>query len=105
MNIQIRPANVADLPALLKLQKLAFRSEAALYPETEIPPMRQTLPELEREFSQYTTLCAEQGGEPVEVEVEAQAEPVDPAHPLGPSDGVGPLQNAQYELGRCGRPR
>lgn len=61
MNIQ--PANVDDLPALLELQKLAFQSEAELYPETEIAPMRQTLPELVQEFAHYTTLIAEQGGE------------------------------------------
>ena len=63
--MNIRPANLDDLPALLKLQKLAFQSEADLYPETEIAPMRQTLLELSEEFAQYTTLIAEQDGEPV----------------------------------------
>ncbi|WP_161883712.1 GNAT family N-acetyltransferase [Deinococcus alpinitundrae] len=63
--MNIRLANADDLPALLRLQKLAFQSEAERYPETEIAPMRQTLPELVKEFPKYTMLVAEQGGEPI----------------------------------------
>jgi len=63
--MNIRPAQLDDLPALLKLQHLAFQSEAELYPETEIAPMRQTLPELVEAFAQYTMLVAEEGGEPI----------------------------------------
>ncbi len=59
----LRAAAVTDLPALLSLQQLAFQSEAALYPETVILPLRQTLPELTGEFAQYITLLAEQDGE------------------------------------------
>ncbi|AZI42224.1 GNAT family N-acetyltransferase [Deinococcus psychrotolerans] len=58
----IRTATVDDLPALFALQHLAFQSEAELYPETVISPMRQTLPELESEFSQFETLIAEEDG-------------------------------------------
>ncbi len=59
----IRPATLDDLPALLALQRLAFESEAALYPEVAIPPMRQTLAELRAEFPAFVTLVAEQNGQ------------------------------------------
>ncbi|AWN23177.1 GNAT family N-acetyltransferase [Deinococcus irradiatisoli] len=61
--MRIRQAHPEDLPALLTLQQLAFQSEAALYPEAVIPPLRQTLAELGAEFPAFLTLVAEQNGQ------------------------------------------
>lgn len=61
--MKIRLATTDDLPALLALQHLAFQSEAELYPETVISPMRQMLPELEGEFAHFRTLVAEESGD------------------------------------------
>ena len=47
----IRPVTRADLPQILALQKLAFASEAARYDDPLLPPLTQTLPELEAEFA------------------------------------------------------
>ncbi|GAB3009375.1 GNAT family N-acetyltransferase [Niabella terrae] len=51
------------LPDLLELQYLAYQSEAAIYQNTAIQPMRQTLTELEAEFDQGALfLAGYQGG-------------------------------------------
>ena len=47
----IRTVELADLPQILALQKLAFASEAARYDDPQLPPMTQTLPELEAELA------------------------------------------------------
>ena len=47
----IRTVELADLPQILALQKLAFASEAARYDDPQLPPMTQTLPELQAEFA------------------------------------------------------
>jgi ribosomal protein S18 acetylase RimI-like enzyme len=47
----IRTVAREDLPRILALQKLAFAAEAARYAEPQLPPMTQTLPELEAEFA------------------------------------------------------
>jgi len=60
---QIAPAALTDAPALLSLQRLAFQSEAELYQDWSIPPLVQTLPELEAEFPAYLTLKALEAGE------------------------------------------
>ena len=49
-------AEVADAAAILDLQKLCFRSEAELNNEFNIPPLVQTLAELEREFETHHVL-------------------------------------------------
>lgn len=43
-------ANREDLGEILSLQKLAYRSEAALYEDYSIPPLRQTLEEIMEDF-------------------------------------------------------
>lgn len=48
--MKILPAEAGDLPAILALQKIAFESEARLVGNYEIPPMTQTLADLEQEF-------------------------------------------------------
>lgn len=50
MRYDILPAAPADAPEILELQRLAYQSEAQLYNDWDIPPLRQTLPELEAEL-------------------------------------------------------
>lgn len=45
-----------NLPAVLDLQRRAYASEAALYPEVILPAMTQTLPELRVEAERQTIL-------------------------------------------------
>ena len=46
----IQRAEMADLQEILDLQYLAYQSEAKLLNNPDIPPLRQTLDEVEREF-------------------------------------------------------
>ncbi len=46
----IEHAQKSDLPEILKLQYLAYQSEARLFNDPDIPPLRQTLDELTAEF-------------------------------------------------------
>jgi len=57
-SITIVPAARADLPEILQLQYLAYRSEAELLGNFDIPPLRQTLSELTAEFEHGTVLKA-----------------------------------------------
>lgn len=41
-----------DLPKILELQYLAYQSEAELLNNYDIPPLKQTLPDVEREFNE-----------------------------------------------------
>lgn len=56
-------AHISDAPAILALQKLAFLAEARLYDNFSIPPLIQTLPELEAEFARVRFFKALLGGE------------------------------------------
>jgi ribosomal protein S18 acetylase RimI-like enzyme len=47
-----------DAAAILELQKLAYRSEAAMYDDYSIAPLVQTLDELKTEFASKTVLKA-----------------------------------------------
>ena len=49
-SMKILAVTVEDLPAVLALQKQAFESEARLVGSYEIPPMTQTLADLEQEL-------------------------------------------------------
>lgn len=62
MNIEVKDVEREDLPAILALQKLAYQSEADLYPDISIPPMVQTIEELHREFAESTMLKVEIDG-------------------------------------------
>jgi Predicted acetyltransferase len=57
--MHIIEAESSDLPAILELQYLAFQSEAELLGKRDIPPLKQTLNELEAESRQGTILKAE----------------------------------------------
>ena len=52
----ITPATTSDLPEILTLQYLAYQSEAALFGTKDIPPLRQTLDEVVKEFEEGTIL-------------------------------------------------
>jgi len=48
-NIILTKATLADLEAILALQRLAYQSEARIYEDFDIQPLRQTLEELRQE--------------------------------------------------------
>ena len=50
MMCMILRAEFSDLPEILRLQYLAYQSEAALCGTQDIPPLKQTLQEVEAEF-------------------------------------------------------
>jgi len=56
--LQIGQTTVADAEAILALQKLAYRSEAEIYDDFEIPPLRQTLAEMQQDFARQLVLKA-----------------------------------------------
>lgn len=57
--MRIVDAEVSDLAAILELQYLAYQSEAELLGSRDIPPLKQTLTELEAEIRRGTILKAE----------------------------------------------
>ena len=56
--ITITKATEADLPEILKLQYLAYQSEAIIAGTFDIPPLKQTFPELRAEFQRGSLLKA-----------------------------------------------
>jgi GNAT superfamily N-acetyltransferase len=60
--LDIEVAGVEDAPELLGLQKLAYQSEAELYQDPGLPPLVETLEELQAEFQTKTVLCVREGG-------------------------------------------
>ena len=56
--VLIQCSELADLPEILDVQKLAFRSEAELYNNCCIPPMRQTVDDLAEELKTKVFLKA-----------------------------------------------
>ena len=59
----INQAALDDAPVILALQRLAYQSEAQLYNDWSIPPLTQTLAQLEEEFRLGLVLKAIAGGE------------------------------------------
>jgi ribosomal protein S18 acetylase RimI-like enzyme len=57
-NMEISTATKNDLPEILALQKLAYRSEAEIYNDFGIPPLTQTLEQLAEEADHATILKA-----------------------------------------------
>ncbi|MBR7069783.1 MAG: GNAT family N-acetyltransferase [Oxalobacter sp.] len=52
MNLtSIYKADYEDLPEILRLQQLAYQSEAALFGNQDIPPLKQTLDEVIEEYN------------------------------------------------------
>jgi N-acetylglutamate synthase-like GNAT family acetyltransferase len=56
--LSIIPAEISDLPEILALQILAYQSEAELNNDFNIPPLVQTLEEIEHEFAEKRILKA-----------------------------------------------
>src|SRR5512136_1700415 len=52
----IEQAQLTDAPQILALQKLAYLSEAEINQDYTIPPLTQTLEQIEREFQTQTVL-------------------------------------------------
>jgi GNAT superfamily N-acetyltransferase len=59
----ITAARVGDAESILKLQYLSYQSEAALYNDYALPPLRQTLMELLAEYDTHRILVAKLGEE------------------------------------------
>lgn len=60
--VTIEPADVSDAKEILDLQKLAYRSEAAIYDDYSIPPLTQTHKEMEVDFDDNLILRATHEG-------------------------------------------
>ena len=61
LNIAIIPATEADLETILALQKLAYRSEAERYNDFSLPPLHQTLEEIQADFARMAFFKAMSG--------------------------------------------
>jgi ribosomal protein S18 acetylase RimI-like enzyme len=55
-------AQLSDATEILALQKLAYQSEAAIYDDYGIPPLTQTLPEMEADLGRQVVLKAVREG-------------------------------------------
>jgi ribosomal protein S18 acetylase RimI-like enzyme len=60
--MEIMRATVDDAEEILKLQKLAYQSEAARYDNYDIPPLTQTIEEVIYQFKTHTFLKAISSG-------------------------------------------
>lgn len=58
MQLTINQAECTDLPAILQLRKVCYLSEAEIYNDYAIPPLRQDIGALESEFAKQTFLKA-----------------------------------------------
>ncbi|MNZ71142.1 putative acetyltransferase [compost metagenome] len=56
MHIHIALAEKADLDEILRLQYLSYQSEAEMYHDYNIPPLKQTITDLEDEFEKQIIL-------------------------------------------------
>ncbi|MCP4763760.1 MAG: GNAT family N-acetyltransferase [archaeon] len=54
----IREANLEDAKTILEIQKLAFSIQGKLYNDNNLPPLIQSIEELEVDFLKYTFLIA-----------------------------------------------
>jgi hypothetical protein len=62
LELIITRAAIEDAEAILTLQRLAYESEARLYNDWTLPPLTQSLEELQAEFAQQLILKAVTGG-------------------------------------------
>jgi len=56
--MKINKAETKDAVEILKLQKLAYQSEAKLYNNFDIPPLKQTIDEIKKQFESHLFLKA-----------------------------------------------
>ena len=66
-DVVIGPVSESDAGEVLTLQRAAFVSEAQIYGSADMPPLTQTLPEVEAELRSSTGLTARQNGRVVGV--------------------------------------
>lgn len=59
----IANAEFVDLPSILELQKLCYRENAIRYDDFTIPPLMQTIKELQNEFETNIILKVEEQSE------------------------------------------
>ena len=59
MDVKIVQPNIDDMPEILELQKLAYQKEAILYDDWTIPPLTQTLSEIQTEYENSVFLKAQ----------------------------------------------
>ena len=57
-DVLIEQATLSDAKQILALQKLAYKSEAALYNDDTLPPLLQTLAEIQEAFARQVFLKA-----------------------------------------------
>ena len=62
-DLKIEIASKRDLPQILALQKEAYVSEASIYDDFSIPPLQQTLKEIENELEDNVFLKVDKDGE------------------------------------------
>ncbi len=62
MNYRIKKAKINDVEEILKIQKLAYQSEAERYNNYDIPPLKETIEELKEQFKNHIILKAVLGG-------------------------------------------
>jgi ribosomal protein S18 acetylase RimI-like enzyme len=60
--VKIEGASPSDAESILALQKIAYRSEAALYDDYSIAPLTQTLDQITEEFNDLVFLKATESG-------------------------------------------
>lgn len=58
----IETAGIADAAQILALQKLAYVSEAKLHGDWSLPPLLQTLPQIQAQFADHVFLKARREG-------------------------------------------
>ncbi len=56
--MRIEEADTTDAAAILEVQKLAYRSEAELYDFFDMPPLTETIEQLEEDFASHQILKA-----------------------------------------------
>jgi ribosomal protein S18 acetylase RimI-like enzyme len=61
--VVIEPADVGDAEVILDIQREAYRSEAELHNDLNIPPLTQTLEEMKEDFDKQLFLRAVLDGE------------------------------------------
>jgi ribosomal protein S18 acetylase RimI-like enzyme len=61
-SVRIELAEMRDAAEILALQKTAFQSEAAIWDDYTIPPLTQTMAELQEDFRRQVYLRAVAGG-------------------------------------------
>ena len=59
--LQISEASVSDAVEILALQKIAYLSEAEAHDDFTIPPLHQTIEEIQAEFDYQVIFKAERG--------------------------------------------